>query len=287
MPAGERHKTLMQAVELLDWLTGTQIGRRDLVCCLGGGVVIDMGGWTLSTPSKPARRSASTSRPHQTSEWPYPGVLKVHGRSSQRFIGHRESTPSAATRAGCVGRSFTWTVRMWVASSSSMASGSIPATRGATGRSSCRSGADGLAQPKEGGRVVDDVRGVRSTHRTTPASAATAPHARQYGRRAPPTAIGRRRRARGRPSSRSSWAWRHRVLPGGRPGEQVHVRHTQLRRDGAHVHQGRVVRGRPRLVRVERVAVAGERADPQPALSSVALKRPSAALSRASSTGSK
>ena len=35
VPAGERHKTLTQAVELLDWLTGTQIGRRDLVVALG------------------------------------------------------------------------------------------------------------------------------------------------------------------------------------------------------------------------------------------------------------
>ena len=45
VPAGERHKTLRQAVELLDWLAGTQVGRRDLIVCLGGGVVIDMGGW--------------------------------------------------------------------------------------------------------------------------------------------------------------------------------------------------------------------------------------------------
>jgi 3-dehydroquinate synthase len=45
VPAGERHKTLGQAFELLDWLTGTQIGRRDVIVNLGGGVVIDMGGW--------------------------------------------------------------------------------------------------------------------------------------------------------------------------------------------------------------------------------------------------
>src|SRR5262245_64714529 len=31
VPAGERHKTLGQAFELLDWLTGTQIGRRDAI----------------------------------------------------------------------------------------------------------------------------------------------------------------------------------------------------------------------------------------------------------------
>jgi 3-dehydroquinate synthase len=48
IPAGERHKTLPQACELLDWLTGTQLTRRDLVVNLGGGVVIDMGGWVAS-----------------------------------------------------------------------------------------------------------------------------------------------------------------------------------------------------------------------------------------------
>jgi 3-dehydroquinate synthase len=49
VPAGERHKTVEQAVELLDWLTGTQIGRRDVIVALGGGVVIDMGGWVASS----------------------------------------------------------------------------------------------------------------------------------------------------------------------------------------------------------------------------------------------
>jgi 3-dehydroquinate synthase len=48
VPAGERHKTLRQACELLDWLSGTQIGRRDLVVLLGGGVVIDMGGFVAA-----------------------------------------------------------------------------------------------------------------------------------------------------------------------------------------------------------------------------------------------
>lgn len=48
IPAGERHKTMSQAFELLDWLTGTQVGRRDLIVNLGGGVVIDMGGWVAS-----------------------------------------------------------------------------------------------------------------------------------------------------------------------------------------------------------------------------------------------
>jgi 3-dehydroquinate synthase len=49
VPAGERNKTLRQAFELIDWLTGTQLSRRDLVICLGGGVVIDMGGWVASS----------------------------------------------------------------------------------------------------------------------------------------------------------------------------------------------------------------------------------------------
>jgi 3-dehydroquinate synthase len=48
IPAGERHKTLPQAVELLDWLTGTQLTRRDLIVTFGGGVVIDMGGFVAS-----------------------------------------------------------------------------------------------------------------------------------------------------------------------------------------------------------------------------------------------
>jgi len=48
IPPGERHKTLGQASKLLDWLTETQIGRRDVIVTLGGGVVIDMGGWVAS-----------------------------------------------------------------------------------------------------------------------------------------------------------------------------------------------------------------------------------------------
>ena len=48
VPAGERHKTLRQATELLDWLTGTRISRRDMIVLLGGGVVIDMGGFVAS-----------------------------------------------------------------------------------------------------------------------------------------------------------------------------------------------------------------------------------------------
>ena len=53
VPAGERHKTLGQARELLDWLTGTEISRRDIVVALGGGVIIDMAGWE-SRRSSPA-----------------------------------------------------------------------------------------------------------------------------------------------------------------------------------------------------------------------------------------
>jgi 3-dehydroquinate synthase len=48
VPAGERHKTLLQACDLLDWLTGTQLARTDAIVTFGGGVVIDMGGWVAS-----------------------------------------------------------------------------------------------------------------------------------------------------------------------------------------------------------------------------------------------
>jgi 3-dehydroquinate synthase len=48
VPPGERHKTLSQAFELLDWLTGTQLTRRDVIVTFGGGVVVDMGGWVAS-----------------------------------------------------------------------------------------------------------------------------------------------------------------------------------------------------------------------------------------------
>jgi 3-dehydroquinate synthase len=49
IPAGEQHKTLSQATRLLEWLTGTQLARRDLIVTFGGGVVIDMGGWVASS----------------------------------------------------------------------------------------------------------------------------------------------------------------------------------------------------------------------------------------------
>jgi 3-dehydroquinate synthase len=48
IPSGERHKTLEQAARLLDWLTGTQLARGDVIVTFGGGVVIDMGGWVAS-----------------------------------------------------------------------------------------------------------------------------------------------------------------------------------------------------------------------------------------------
>jgi 3-dehydroquinate synthase len=48
IPAGERNKTLEQAARLLDWLTGTQLARRDVIVTFGGGVVIDLGGWVAS-----------------------------------------------------------------------------------------------------------------------------------------------------------------------------------------------------------------------------------------------
>jgi 3-dehydroquinate synthase len=48
IPTGERHKTMEQATRLLDWLTGTQLARRDVILTFGGGVVIDMGGWVAS-----------------------------------------------------------------------------------------------------------------------------------------------------------------------------------------------------------------------------------------------
>ena len=48
IPAGEQHKTPRQAFELLDWLSGTQLCRRDLIVLLGGGVPIDLGGFVAS-----------------------------------------------------------------------------------------------------------------------------------------------------------------------------------------------------------------------------------------------
>ena len=62
VPAGERHKTLSRAFDLLEFLTGTQIGRRDLILLFGAGVVIDMGGWVASASVEgcgPLRRSTT------------------------------------------------------------------------------------------------------------------------------------------------------------------------------------------------------------------------------------
>jgi 3-dehydroquinate synthase len=48
VPPGEQHKTLDQTLELLDWLTGTSLTRRDVILTFGGGVINDMGGWVAS-----------------------------------------------------------------------------------------------------------------------------------------------------------------------------------------------------------------------------------------------
>ncbi|HYQ64454.1 3-dehydroquinate synthase [Actinophytocola sp.] len=47
-PAGEASKSLATASELLDWLAGTALARRDIVLAVGGGVVIDTVGWVAS-----------------------------------------------------------------------------------------------------------------------------------------------------------------------------------------------------------------------------------------------
>jgi 3-dehydroquinate synthase len=48
IPPGEQHKTLAQTLKLLDWLTGTELTRRDVIVTFGGGVINDMGGWAAS-----------------------------------------------------------------------------------------------------------------------------------------------------------------------------------------------------------------------------------------------
>lgn len=48
IPPGERHKTFDQARELLDWLSETELCRRDVIVTFGGGVVNDLGGWVAS-----------------------------------------------------------------------------------------------------------------------------------------------------------------------------------------------------------------------------------------------
>lgn len=47
-PAGEASKSLKTATELLDWLAGTEMARRDVVVAVGGGVVMDTVGWVAS-----------------------------------------------------------------------------------------------------------------------------------------------------------------------------------------------------------------------------------------------
>jgi 3-dehydroquinate synthase len=48
IPPGEPSKTVAQAVEVLDWLTGTELARTDAIVTFGGGVVNDLGGWVAS-----------------------------------------------------------------------------------------------------------------------------------------------------------------------------------------------------------------------------------------------
>jgi 3-dehydroquinate synthase len=48
VPAGERSKSLDQAIGLWDWLAGSDLARRDVVLAFGGGVIADLGGWVAS-----------------------------------------------------------------------------------------------------------------------------------------------------------------------------------------------------------------------------------------------
>jgi 3-dehydroquinate synthase len=48
IPAGEASKSVEQAIHLWNWLAGGPLGRRDVLVCLGGGVVCDLGGWVAS-----------------------------------------------------------------------------------------------------------------------------------------------------------------------------------------------------------------------------------------------
>jgi 3-dehydroquinate synthase len=48
LPAGERSKSLDRAIELWDWLAGSDLARRDVLVTFGGGVVADLGGWVAS-----------------------------------------------------------------------------------------------------------------------------------------------------------------------------------------------------------------------------------------------
>jgi 3-dehydroquinate synthase len=48
VPAGERSKSLGQAIALWGWLAGSDLSRRDAVLAFGGGVIADLGGWVAS-----------------------------------------------------------------------------------------------------------------------------------------------------------------------------------------------------------------------------------------------
>jgi 3-dehydroquinate synthase len=48
IPAGEKGKSLDQAVGLWNWLARGELGRRDVLVNLGGGVICDLGGWVAS-----------------------------------------------------------------------------------------------------------------------------------------------------------------------------------------------------------------------------------------------
>jgi 3-dehydroquinate synthase len=48
VPAGERSKSLDQAVRLWNWLAHSELGRRDVLIAFGGGVICDLGGWVAS-----------------------------------------------------------------------------------------------------------------------------------------------------------------------------------------------------------------------------------------------
>jgi 3-dehydroquinate synthase len=48
VPAGEASKSLEHAVALWQWLAESRLARRDVILCLGGGVIADLGGWVAS-----------------------------------------------------------------------------------------------------------------------------------------------------------------------------------------------------------------------------------------------
>jgi 3-dehydroquinate synthase len=98
VPSGERHKTVRQACDLLDWLTGTQIGRRDVVVTLGGGVVIDMGGWGRFVAHTSQLTSSVTSGPLSNSSAPVTCVGTSTGMRSPR------RGPTPIVRSGKVAR---------------------------------------------------------------------------------------------------------------------------------------------------------------------------------------